>query len=216
LQPEDTSDNRTPDQFDEEPGLDQHYQVLKELGDCYAAVSDFARARRCYEGACELAPDQAEPYVGLGVIGIQTEDLAEARAAFEIARKLDPGSAEAYGGLAMVNQKKGDHQAAFEMYLKCLELDTDNLVALLGLFQISCQRGTFDRITHYLEVYLDKHPGDAAVLFCLASLYAREGKLAEAQAALRTVLDLDPDNTEAETLLSDVTKSLACVHQPVR
>lgn len=196
-------------QFEIEDGLDQHYQVMKELGDCYTALSDFDRARQCYRQAASLEPDEAGPYVGLGVIGIQTEDLESAKAAFEIARQLDPNCPDAYGGLAMVHQQRNDHQPAFEMYLRCLELDIDNLVALLGLFQTSCQMGTFSKIIHYLEVYLERHPGDTSVLFCLASLYAKEGKLELASESLSTVIALDPQKTEAVDLLAEVRRELA-------
>ena len=189
-------------------GPDGSYQMLKELGDCYAAVANFRQARECYRRAAAIAPDEPGPYVGLGVIAIQAEDVEEARASFEVARKLDPKCAEAYGGLAMIHQQREDHQASFEMYLKCLELDTDNLIALLGLFQASCRMGTFSKIIHFLELYLDNHPADEAVLFCLAALHAREGRLRQAKAALLTVLDLDPDKAEARRLLDEIRQRL--------
>ncbi len=191
---------------DEQPT--QHYEVVKELGDCYAALSDFERARQCYRQAAELASEQAGPYVGLGVVGMQSEQLDDALAAFEIARKLDPNCAEAYGGLAMVHQQRENFQLAFEMYLRCLEIDTDNLVALLGLFQTSRQMGSFSKIIHYLEVFLDKHPGDTSVLFCLATLYARDDRLEQAGDLLRTVLTLDPGKVEAANMLAEVEGQL--------
>ena len=69
--------------------------------------------------------------------------------------------------------------------------------------------GTFAKIIHYLEIFLDKHPGDTAVLFCLATLYAREDRLAQAQDLLRAVITLDPDKTEAINLLAEVEELLA-------
>lgn len=196
------------DKFDDNDIEDQPYQVLKELGDCYAAVADYDQARECYRRAAALAPDAPGPYVGLGVIAIQSDALDDARASFEIARKLDPTCSEAYAGLAMIHQQQGSHRASFDMYLRCLEFDTDNLVALLGLFQTSCQMGTFAKIIDYLEVYLDRHPRDASVLFCLAALYAKEGLFARARRALLAVLDLEPDKAEANQLLEEVQQKL--------
>jgi tetratricopeptide (TPR) repeat protein len=203
------------DSFDPEGPLDQHYQVLQELGDCYAALCEYQRARECYNEAASLAPDKPGPYIGLGVIGMQTGRAEEAERAFRIAREIQPACAEAYAGLAMIHQHRREHPAAFEAYLKCLELDTDNLVALLGLFQTSCQMGTFSKIIHYLEVYLDRHPGDTSVLFCLATLYAREGRLARAREILLDVLALEPDKIEAAELLEEVRGSLAEGHAGV-
>ena len=190
-------------------GLDQHFEVLKELGDCYAAMDEHERARQYYLQAASMAPEQPAPYVGLGVIDLQTGRLDDARRAFKLACQMDPRCAEAYGGLAMIYQQAEDYPAALEMYLRCLELDTENLVALLGLFQTSCQMGSFAKIIHYLRVYLDRHPGDTSVLFCLASLYAKQGELAQARELVLDVLALEPDKAEAASLLAQIRDSLA-------
>ena len=194
------------DQFEVEEGLDQHYEVLKELGECHTALGNYDRARECYAQASRLAPDRAAPYVGLGVIGLQTGRVPEAERSFRQAVTLDPRCAEAFSGLAMIFQRERDYPAAFEMYLKCLEHDGDNLVALLGLFQTSCQMGSFAKVIHYLNVYLERHPADTSVLFCLATLYARDGRLDEAQEALLTILTLEPHNADAAKLLKEVQR----------
>ncbi len=169
------------------------------------------QAKRCYGEAARLAPDEPGPYIGLGTVYLQAGMLAEAEWTFRIARRIRPNCAEAIGGLAMTYQRRRQYPLAFEMYLKCLELDTDNLVALLGLFQTSCQMGTFAMITTHLERYLQMHPGDATVLFCLATLYARENKLSAAREALIRALEIDPDKEEAASCLAAVEAHLASV-----
>jgi tetratricopeptide (TPR) repeat protein len=104
----------------------------------------------------------------------------------------------------MVAQQRQNFSEALELYLKCLELDNDNLTALLGLFQTSCQMGSFARVIHYLELYLNMHAGDTAVMFCLATLYMKDGKLQPAQQMLMDVLALNPENTDAVNLLEEV------------
>lgn len=189
-----------------EVGADQHYEVLKELGDCHTALGHYDRARQCYEEAALLAPDKPGPAVGLGVIGLQTGNLDSADRAFGYALEIDPACAEAYSGRAMVCQHRGDHAGAFDLYLGCLDKDADNLVALLGLFQASCQMGSFAKVTRYLGVYLDRHPGDVSVLYCLATLQARDGRFQEAAEALDTILALEPDNAEAADLLKEIRR----------
>jgi tetratricopeptide (TPR) repeat protein len=135
--------------------------------------------------------------------------LEDAEIAFRVAYRLDSSSAKAYAGMAMVAQERGDYKQAFDMYLRCLELDTDNLTALLGLFQASCKMGSFAQVIHYLEVYLDMHPGDSSVMFSLSALYVREGRLVEAETLLRDILALAPDNTDASDLLEEVEHGLA-------
>lgn len=193
----------------EQENTSQRYEVLRELGDCYASVGSCEQAQRCYEKAASLGPDEADPYVGLGVVAMQQGLLEDAEIAFRVAYRLDSASSKACAGLAMVAQERGDYGQAFDMYLRCLELDTDNLTALLGLFQASCKMGSFAQVIHYLEVYLDMHPGDGSVMFSLAALYVREGRLIEAELLLKDILVVDADNRDASDLLEEVEHSLA-------
>ena len=109
----------------------------------------------------------------------------------------------------MILQNKGDYEAAFEMYLKSLELDADNLTALLGLFQTSCQMGSFAKVIHYLEVYLELHPGDSSVMFSLAALYMKQGEPERSEKILSDVLSAEPGNRDAANLLEEVEHVLA-------
>ena len=187
----------------------QRYEVLQELGDCYTSVDRYEEAQRCYEKAASLEPDESGPYVGLGVIALQRNLLDDAEIAFRVASRLEVNCAKAYAGLGMVAQEKGDLKRAFDMYLKCLELDGDNLMALLGLFQTSCQMGSFGKVIGYLEVYLEMHPGDVSVMFSLAALYMKDGRLARSREVLMDVLTLDPRNEDAAAVLEEVEHGLA-------
>ena len=187
----------------------QHYEVMKELGDCYTSNGDYEKAKRCYEKASTLGPDEPGPYVGLGVIAFQNGLLEDAEISFRVACRLDPKCAEGFSGLAMVEQKRENWEKAFEMYLKCLELDTDNLTALLGLFQVSCQMGSFEKVIHYLEVYLEMHPADTSVMYTLSALYMKDGRLEESRQSLLNILALDSENKDAANLLEEVEHSLS-------
>ncbi len=191
----------------------QHYELLRELGDCYTSVGEFAQAQRCYEKAAVLGPDEPEPYIGIGAAALEKGLLEEAETAFMVARRLDINCAGAYAGLAMVAQATGRYKQGFEMYLKCLELDTDNLTALLGLFQTSCQMGSFAKVIHYLEVYLNMHPQDTSVMFSLAVLYMKEGGFKESKKILMDVLALDEGHKDAANLLEEVEHNLAQIKQ---
>lgn len=199
----------TENNVDEQHDSTQHFEVLQELGDCYTSVGDYSEAQRYYEKAAVLSPDEASPYVGLGVIALQKNLLEDAEIAFRVAFRLNANCAKAYAGFAMVAQQRADYKQAFEMYLKSLELDTDNLVALLGLFQTSCQMGSFAQVIHYLEMYLNIHPGDTSVMFPLAALYMKDGKLEESKNILLNLLSLEENHKDATNLLEEVEHSLA-------
>jgi Flp pilus assembly protein TadD len=188
----------------ERHGHTQHYEVLRELGDCYTSVGDYGQAQRCYEKAASLGPDEPGPYVGLGVAAMQKDNLDDAEVAFRVACRLDPGCAKAYAGLAMIAQQRRDFPQAFDLYMKSLELDTDNITTLLGMFQVSCEMGSFAKIIYYLEVYLHMHPGDTSVMFALAALYLKDGQPEPSKAMLLNILALEPTHRDAAGLLEEV------------
>ena len=187
----------------------QHYEVLRELGDCYTSVGNYSQAHRCYEKAASLGPDEPGPYVGLGVASLQRDRLEDAEISFRVACRLDPNCAKAYAGLGMVAQQRQDFAGAFDFYMKSLELDTDNITALLGLFQVSCEMGSFAKVTYYLEIYLEMHPGDTSVMFALAVLYLKDGRPEQARNTLVNLLALEPANRDAANLLEEVDHNLA-------
>ena len=191
----------------------QHYETLQEMADCYASIGNYKQAQKYYEKGAVMAPDAPGPYVGLGVVALQNNQLDDAEIAFKVACRLDANCAKAYAGLGLVAQQRADYKQAFEMYLKCLELDTDNLIALLGLFQSSCQMGSFEKVTHYLEVYLNMHPGDTSVMFPLAALYMKDGRFEESRKVLLDILTLDKNHKDAADLLEEVEHSLAQENQ---
>ena len=208
----DITQNNTNEQHDST----QHYEVLQELGDCYTSVGNYTQAQQYYEKAAVLAPDEPNPYVGLGVVALQKNLLDDAEIAFRVACRLDANCAKAYTGFAMVAQQRADYKRAFEMYLKSLELDTDNLIALLGLFQTSCQMGSFAKVIHYLEAYMNMHPGDTSVMFPLAALYMKDGKLKESKKILLDLLTLDNSHKDAANLLEEVEHGLAQIKQGIQ
>jgi len=190
-------------------GMTQRYDVVKELGDCYASVGDYNQAHACYEKATTLAPDEAGPYVGLGVIAMQQGDRENAEIAFKVARRLDASDSKAHCGLAMVYQHSKRYAEAFELYLKSLDINSDDLTSLLGLFQVSCQMKSFSKVIYYLQLYLDMHPGDTAVMFCLAALQLKDGNVHEAKDILLGILAIEPDNSDAQSLLEETEHALA-------
>jgi Flp pilus assembly protein TadD len=46
------------------------FQEVQQLGDCHATIGNHAQAKRHYEKAASLAPDEPRPYVGLGVLAL--------------------------------------------------------------------------------------------------------------------------------------------------
>jgi tetratricopeptide (TPR) repeat protein len=194
----------------------QHYEVLRELGECYASVGDFRQAQCCYEKAVELGPHESGHHVGLGVLALQRNCLDDAEAAFQTACSVDPNCAKAYGGLAMVAQQRRDFSRAFDLYVKSLELDSDNVTLLLGLVQVSSKIDSFEQAIRALEVSLQMHPGDVSMMYTLAVSYLKAGRPDLCRDTLLNLLALDPDNVDAANLLETGLKACSRIGPDIR
>lgn len=201
--------NQLPSETADNDILSHCFDIVQEIGDCHNSVGNYRLAQQHYDRAASLEPDAPQPYIGLGVIGLQNDQLEDADIAFRVAVRLDPLNSQAWAGSAMVAQRQGDFKQAFDLYLKSLELDTDNLGALLGLFQASCQMGSFAQVIHYLELYLQTHPNDTSVLFSLAALHMRDGHFKKCRQRLTHVLQREPANQDAINLLEEAEYNLA-------
>ncbi len=136
---------------------------------------------------CQAFHDLGDQYASIG-------DHTYAQRCYEKAVSLEPDRSKPY--------------RAFQMYLKCLESDTDNITALLGLFRVSRQIDSFSKVTHHMEAYVKIHPGDTKVMFCLATLYMKDGRLNEAKKVLAEVLGSEPGYTNTVNLLEEVEHRL--------
>jgi tetratricopeptide (TPR) repeat protein len=186
----------------------QRYHVLKEMADCYTELGQYPQAGKTYKQAIEFRPDLHDAWLGLGLLAVQANQLAVAKDALHRVLEIKDDCPQACAALAVTYQKDQDYNAAFDMYLRALELDPDNMLALLGLFQTSAKLGSFAKIIYYLELYLDTHEDDASVLFCLATLYGKEGRYEKARDLLRRVVKIQPDKQEARQLLAKVESML--------
>ena len=180
------------------------YEVLMRRADFCSASAASEYARQCYIKASTMAPDQGEPYVGLGIVSLQQNDLAGAQAAFETACRLDERCQGAFCGLGIVHQQKGNCQKALSMYTQCLELDGDDMTALLGLLEISHQTGDLHEIEYFLRQYLEHYPHDVVIMLCLASVYLQAEQFGTARQILTDVLILDADNITAVDLIEEL------------
>lgn len=187
----------------------RYYDFWLEQGDRYMLVGNYTQAQHCYEEAASLGADEPRFYVRLGTLALEKQQLEDAEIAFKVAIRLDKDCTEGYCGLGLVYQEMDDFTRAFEMYSKSLELDINNLAALSGLFQASIQLRSFSRIRHYLEVYLKSHAGDEKVMFCLATLYMKDGQLNRALEVLSEILALEPTYTDAVNLLEEAEHRLS-------
>lgn len=83
---------------------------------------DAAAAAAAYESAIAAAPDDAGPYLGLGVLAARTGDLAAARAAFDRGLLRIPDSADLWYNAGLVRALSGDLDGAIAGFERALAL----------------------------------------------------------------------------------------------
>ena len=183
----------------------QQYENLLEVANFYLNVGNYDLAQECYNRAGAVAPNESKPYLGLGAVALARGMLDEAEMAHEMAAWIDQDSSEAYCGLAMVHQRRGDLKAAYRMYSKSLKFDPANLTAILGLYCVSTEVGAFAKVIHYLQLYLQAHPHDTQVMFCLAVLFVRQQQFDKAEEILLNMLVSEPKDKRAANLLEELS-----------
>ncbi|MBE0537339.1 MAG: tetratricopeptide repeat protein [Phycisphaerae bacterium] len=184
--------------------LEGEYEFLMRRAEYGVAAGRCEQARNDYQAAASLAPHNAAPLVGLGVVALHTHHLKEAQAAFEAACRLEAGCAKGLCGLAIVHHRNGRSEDAVRTYCQCLEQDGDNVTALLGLLDLSGEKKRWGEIRYFLQQYLLRHSDDVAVMLCLGAVYLNQEEFAAASDILFDILILDPRNATAAALVEEL------------
>ena len=169
-------------------------EALTALGGLLLMRDEAEEARDLLLRCCEAAPDNAEAWNTLGLALRKTDAPAQALAAFHHAQALRPDNAEYV--LNGVNAAPAAEAADAELDRLCAACLRHplNAVLQLGRGMLLDQLGRRAEAIDALEAAVQLAPGELVPLSLLAGVLARSTKVAEAEAALRQVCLLDPDN----------------------
>ena len=172
------------------------------LGSALRRQGRFAAAREALEPLAEAHPQAALTQYELGLTLAALGDPAQGAAALRRAVALRRDLPEAWKALGDLLFAAGDArgaEAAFKEHARAAVRDPALAQAAEALFA-----GDAAGAAQLLRQRLAKRPQDAAALQLLAQAAARLGDLDEAEARLRTCLDLDPDRDGARFDLAEV------------
>ena len=130
----------------------------------------FAESQRALEAILKENSEFYPGYLRLGMIAELSNDLEDALKHYRRAAKLKPYDEDSWRNLAGAHRKLGNIDAANKAMLKVIEITSRKLEASLD---------------------------DIIVMSCLAEAYARFGGREEANATLRRVLELEPNDAMA-------------------
>jgi tetratricopeptide (TPR) repeat protein len=171
------------------------------LGRARRALGDLAGAAAAYRSALALEPQFWEVWVSLGSAERAQGRVAESIVALKRAVAIQPRALEAHLNLANALFSAGQSEAAVESYRAALSLNPNHPGALRGLMVthaqcfLEVQRWDDARIAY--ERACERYPEAAIAHVGLGVARWNLGLLAEADAAFRTALALQPDDLAA-------------------
>jgi TolB-like protein/DNA-binding winged helix-turn-helix (wHTH) protein len=178
---------------------------------------DAEKAVSCYRELLKLAPRDAAAWAGyadaLWRLRSLTQSSAEedrlsieaSRQAAEHAIALDPTLAAPHAVVAVYHRVIDRDWGAAEAEVKAaLTTDPEDPLSLLAASRLAMTFGQLDRAVGYLERARARDPLNFLPYARLGMIYLYQGRLAEAEAAVRRRLDLSPEGHGGYTQLADV------------
>jgi len=112
-----------------------------------------------------------------------------------------PQFAASHNIAGMLLLARHDQQGARAAFGRALERDPNSIEALDGLLSLDAAAGSLQAAVGRVEGRVAKNPKSAPLTFLAARTYAAAKQPARAEAALRSLLDLDPGNLNAYLML---------------
>lgn len=160
-----------------------------ELGDLLIKSGKIRQAIDLLENDFPASVESIWRYNMLGEAYLHEGELNRARLMYELALSLDPDDRTALNGLAVVNTRLGHQKEAKGYAARLKELQE------VEREKRREERRAFDEGAHLARKLADAYSAVARVL-------TGEERLAEAEAAARRALALDPTHTDAHRLLA--------------
>jgi choline-sulfatase len=162
--------------------------LFHDLAVAAREAGDPAEARRAEEASLALAPEQAAPHNGLGLLHADAGRHDEARGAFAEAVRLDPTNVSYRVNLGNACRALGDLDEAERAYRTALEGDPRAIDALNGWGTVLVQRGRAAEAVALLDRALAIDPSFVAGRLNLGIALQESGETARAAEQYREVL----------------------------
>jgi tetratricopeptide (TPR) repeat protein len=133
---------------------------------------------------------------------------SQSRAEFEKSIELDPNFGEAYGNLAVLLWEDGILDDALDKMNRAAELSPQSPDVIYNIGMIYAQLGQGKMAIEMLEHYLSMTPGDLYAKTYLAVLLLENEAEEKGISILEEILAVDPQNTEALRVLTDLQSAV--------
>lgn len=190
------------------PGLSemQRANLFRHIGDCFTKLGDLENGLQNYARSLDLDPYNAKTFIGLGTIALQTHNYNVAVPQFQKAVSLSPRDEMASLGLGLAFEGLGEPKEALNWTIRSCNLNIENTVALYNVVKLAYDLDQFNEAEEILTRYVGLHPNDVNMKFSLGGLAFKNGKMNVTRQLMEDILVLDPMNSRAHGLLSQVNK----------
>ena len=180
-----------------------HWKAHNNMALASVDIGELELAEAHYRESLAIKP-QSAIYNDLGFV-LERQGLPfEAVEMYRIALKLDPESATAHFNLAASLTRSGDFAEAEPHFRAALEKDP-NTQAYTGLAVVQWQQGRADAAIASLRAAIAADAGNATAYDQLGKMLVQEGKLEEAAATYRSLLQQKPTATAHRELAQILT-----------
>ncbi|MEG1838104.1 MAG: tetratricopeptide repeat protein [Bacteroidaceae bacterium] len=180
--------------------------VLK--ADCYNKLENYEEANKIYFRLMELSPNSEIPYYMVGVNFIAQGDFAKAKEyLLQVEEKSDSYSMQifdAYTSLAQCEEKLGNIPAAIKYIDKALGEDSSDPDLYMMKGHLFCSE---NKIVEGKKNFLKAEEcadNNVEILINIVSHYLEDGLLSEAEHLCETILEIEPNNKDAQKVLKSI------------
>jgi Flp pilus assembly protein TadD len=194
----------------------------EEFDQMLEKAEDFAQNgqwQEAYDILCQasaMQPGHVGALTGMGTSLLQLNRARDAVNVFEQALLISVTSPDAHNNLGVAFALSGQLDRAETEYLKAIEIDTGHMAAWKNLAQVYIQQK--DRIGEGIKILagvINTNPRDCEALILLGICYEAGGEYVSARDMANAVLHLEPDNIDAQNLITRlVEKDKAQVVRP--
>lgn len=163
--------------------------ALQTSGQHRKALEDFRRA-------ATFSPNDPAIFNAIGLSELALMRFDDAVKAFDAAIAIEPNNPLTHFRRGLALGRSGDHDAARPAYQRAIELKPDFAQALASLASIFARKRRNEEARDYAERALAINPNELDAFLALVILDMNDGKFAEAEQRLRSLLPSFPPEAE--------------------
>jgi len=169
---------------------------LFNFGIFYQRRADMSQARRYYEDALRLRPDDARPLNNIGAMLMAQGRAEEAYDRFLEAFRLDPNSPTSNHNVGQALLDRGEAREALPYFRRAVALNPGKFEDYHSLGLCYSAAGQYEKAVDMFRKALALRPGSAESLSALEAANLRLGETENAEKQQNAAIEVEPENAK--------------------